>query len=385
MAGAADAGDGRHRQARTRTSPSAARTASRILPPDVNESREDFTVVARRRRAGIRFGLGAVQGVGAKAIEIDPRARATRTARSPSLADFCNARRAAQQVEPRGRASRVADQVRRLRLRRRDARASSSTVPRHDVMQWAATAAEEDTDQIDALRRRRRGAAARRRCRTSPPWSDKELLTAEQRDARLLHHRAIRSISTRTTSPLHQRRRCDRPRARQARPEQGRRSAASSSACKLKNSKKGDRYATFNLEDKTGTVEVIVLARDLPQVRGPHRHRRADLRHRHARGRARSAARSSPTRSSCSPPTAPARPRKSTSPLRAERVTEDAIRDLKQTLAQHSGDCPCFLHLLLPNKTETIIALPRDLRVAATEGMVEAVEQLFGRGVASLQ
>ena len=47
-----------------------------ILPPDVNESREDFTVAGE----AIRFGLGAVKGVGSKAIEIDPRARATRRA-----------------------------------------------------------------------------------------------------------------------------------------------------------------------------------------------------------------------------------------------------------------------------------------------------------------
>ena len=71
--------------------------------------------------------------------------------------------------------------------------------------------------------------------------------------------------------------------------------------------------------------------------------------------------------------------------LRAERVTEELFARLKQTLAEHRGDCPAYLHLLLPNSSETIIALPRDLRVAATEGMIEAVEQLCGRGVASLQ
>jgi DNA polymerase-3 subunit alpha len=36
-----------------------------VLPPDVNESREDFTVVDGK----IRFGLGAIKGVGAKASE----------------------------------------------------------------------------------------------------------------------------------------------------------------------------------------------------------------------------------------------------------------------------------------------------------------------------
>ena len=42
-----------------------------ILPPDVNESREDFTVLEPRggKLRPIRFGLGAVRGVGGRAIE----------------------------------------------------------------------------------------------------------------------------------------------------------------------------------------------------------------------------------------------------------------------------------------------------------------------------
>src|SRR5262249_47762576 len=36
-----------------------------VLPPDVNESRDDFTLVEGK----IRFGLGAIKGVGAKASE----------------------------------------------------------------------------------------------------------------------------------------------------------------------------------------------------------------------------------------------------------------------------------------------------------------------------
>jgi DNA polymerase-3 subunit alpha len=71
--------------------------------------------------------------------------------------------------------------------------------------------------------------------------------------------------------------------------------------------------------------------------------------------------------------------------LRVERVTEDSLHNLRNVLTQHPGDCPCFLHLLLPNRTETIIRLPRELRVAPTDVMVENVEQLFGRGVATLQ
>src|SRR5262249_32122107 len=63
----------------------------RILPPDVNESREDFTVLAQADDNGrhpIRFGLCAVRGVGSKAVET---ILATRDAHGPftSLGSFC--------------------------------------------------------------------------------------------------------------------------------------------------------------------------------------------------------------------------------------------------------------------------------------------------------
>ena len=56
-----------------------------ILPPDINESGEKFTVIEQ----GIRFGLGAVKGVGSKAIEIIQRAR-DEGGPYKDLADFCN-------------------------------------------------------------------------------------------------------------------------------------------------------------------------------------------------------------------------------------------------------------------------------------------------------
>src|SRR3989442_15097527 len=65
-----------------------------ILPPDVNESREDFTVAGET----IRFGLGAVKGVGSKAIETIIAARAEGP--FTSLHDFC-LRVRSQLVNPR--------------------------------------------------------------------------------------------------------------------------------------------------------------------------------------------------------------------------------------------------------------------------------------------
>jgi DNA polymerase-3 subunit alpha len=56
-----------------------------VLPPDVNESRENFTVVADKQ---LRFGLGAVKNLGSKAIEaiIDAREE---EGPFKTLFDFC--------------------------------------------------------------------------------------------------------------------------------------------------------------------------------------------------------------------------------------------------------------------------------------------------------
>jgi DNA polymerase-3 subunit alpha len=64
-----------------------------VLPPDMNESFVDFTVVYNQEHGGkaggvIRFGLAAVKGVGAKAVEQIIAAR-QKTGRFKSLFHFC--------------------------------------------------------------------------------------------------------------------------------------------------------------------------------------------------------------------------------------------------------------------------------------------------------
>src|SRR5947209_95114 len=64
----------------------ATQMGIRILPPDINESNYAFTVVG----PNIRFGLGAVKGVGGSAIESILEAR-QKKGRYTSLLDFCEA------------------------------------------------------------------------------------------------------------------------------------------------------------------------------------------------------------------------------------------------------------------------------------------------------
>ncbi|MBI4231119.1 MAG: DNA polymerase III subunit alpha [Planctomycetes bacterium] len=61
------------------------RMGIQVEPPDVNESSEAFTVVGEGR---IRFGLGAVKGVGSRAVQSVEQGRAV-VGRFRSLAQFC--------------------------------------------------------------------------------------------------------------------------------------------------------------------------------------------------------------------------------------------------------------------------------------------------------
>jgi DNA polymerase-3 subunit alpha len=392
----------------------------RILPPDANESREDFTVLVQadgNRLRPIRFGLCAVRGVGSKAVET---ILATRDAAGPftSLATFAKRVLAAKNVGPasapvaaRSAAGGEAEGGNGSHSAR-DGAAAEAPAPaqvnkkvieslikcgafdftgatRRQLLEgldkaltWAAAHAKEDVNQIGLFASKGITVdAPEPSLPAATPWPSKEMLKAE-REALGFYITAhpldkyesdLTRFTTATCAQL---------------PEKGDQSKVTLGGViqrlQLKNSRKGDRYAAFTLEDKTATVEVICW---------PETYRKAEI----------DFATDEPV---CVSGTLEvgeercqiiadevvllANHRARTTQevhlaLRAERVSEELFSRLKATLAEHRGNCPAYLHLLLPNSSETIIALPRDLRVAPTEGMIEAVEQICGRGAASLQ
>jgi DNA polymerase-3 subunit alpha len=221
-----------------------------ILPPDINESRHRFTVTAK----GIRFGLGAVKGVGAKAIDI---ILAAREAEGPfqSLADFAQRVRG-QQINRRVVESLVKcgafDSIHRSRatLLSESEHGGPSYLER--VIQWAASSGE-SAGQITLF--------SLEHVPPPPPpanvkeWSPKERLAAEKLTVGFYitghpldkFEDSLRRITTAPVAALP-------GRTNQEKVKIG----GVVHTLKLKNNKRGDRYATFNLEDKSGTIEVIV-------------------------------------------------------------------------------------------------------------------------------
>lgn len=350
-----------------------------ILPPDVNESREDFSVGQPREdgRRPIRFGLGAVRGVGSKAIEAMLIARGDGA--FTSLGDFCK-RVQSQQVNKRVLESLIKCGAFDL-----------TGTPRRRLLeglertcQWAGQSARPEA--LNQMGLFAPGSIAGGE--TQPPplpdvaeWDTKELLRAERETIGFFitghpldkYARDLKRFANATTAEL-------RGRASQDKVQLG----GVVLTLKHKNSRKGERYATFNLEDQWGAVEVIAW---------PETYRRCEQAIQAGEtvfvsgtlevGEERCQVIADEVSALLA-----AREKSAKEvhfALPAEFVSEDHLRRLRQTLTRHRGPCNAFLHLLLPNRTETVIALPAELKVAPTERMVEDVERLLGDGVTSFQ
>jgi len=348
-----------------------------VLPPDVNESREDFTVLPLKQGVlrPIRFGLGAVRGVGARAIE---SILAARDADGPftSLADFCK-RTQGQQVN-----KKVVDGLIKCGAFDFTGESRRRLLGGLDLtLQWAAAEARDAQSNQMGLFSVAGGTSAEPPLPAIAPWTDREMLTAEREALGFYisghpldkYEKDLKHFSNATAEQL------------PSRVDQSKVSIGGViQSLRLRNSRKGDRYASFTLEDKTGTVEVICW---------PETYRRAQV----------DLATDEPV---CVKGTLEVdedrckviadevvllvEEREQSVgqvhfAVRADSVDEDLLRRLRTTLEAHTGSCPAFLHILLPDRTETIIELPKELRVAATDGMVDAVESLFGAGTTSFQ
>src|SRR5437762_1542070 len=229
-----------------------------ILPPDVNASREDFTAAGDT----IRFGLGAVKGVGSKAIEAVLAAR--EDGPFTSLADVC-LRVRGQLVNRRVIESLIKcgafDSIERNRAR--------LLAGLDEVMRWAASRAEERASSQIGLFGGGGGEALPLPLPAVASWGAEEELAAEREAIGFFitghpldrYEQDLRKFTTATTGTL-------RTRGRELPPGDGERNGRPDTrprvklggvihSLRLKNSKKGDRYATFVLEDKEGVVEVI--------------------------------------------------------------------------------------------------------------------------------
>lgn len=222
-----------------------------VLPPAVNESLAGFSV----EQGKIRFGLGAVKGIGEKAVQSIREAR-ERGGRFIDLEDF------AARVDLQAVNRRVFESL--VKSGAFDASGASrrEMIERLDeVLKFAqASQRKDDVNQVSLFGGV--GAPAAKMPRRSvklPEWPVNQRLAFE-REALGFYisghplekfREDLKRFGVLTTSDV----KSKKGGGRQA-PEL--RVAGVVTALKLKNTKKGDRYASFVLEDYLGTVEALV-------------------------------------------------------------------------------------------------------------------------------
>jgi DNA polymerase-3 subunit alpha len=344
-----------------------------VLPPDVNESDEGFTVSGET----IRFGLGALKGVGSKAIEVMQAAR--QDGPFVDLYDFCRRVRGAQ-VNKRVLESLIKCGA----LDSLNAPRAQLMAGLEEAMRWA------DQQANGAANSTQLGLFASTASKNGshhpelPPvaeWSDVDKLRYERETLGffITGHPLDKFVGrlfgvvSLSTDDLKNRAHQERVRL-----------AGVIHSLKLKNNKKGDRYATFTLEDKDGIVEVIVwpeayrqheatIHSDLPVCLSGT----LDVDEERCQIIADEVV---PLES-----VATAEVRQVHIQVPAEVTTKEDLVALRAVLTQHQGKCQAFLHLLRPDYSETVIALPQALNVTPSRSMVTAIERLFGSGVASFR
>jgi DNA polymerase-3 subunit alpha len=355
-----------------------------VLAPDINESRSDFTPVGDK----IRFGLAAVKNVGEKAVEVILQSR-EKDGPFQSLFDFCRRvdltavnRRVVESLIKCGAFDST--QVSRARMMGalEEAMRSGQTFQRG-----------QESNQIDIFTMLGSPTPAAKKPGDIYPqvteWSGQESLAFEKEALGFYisghpldkYERVLKRITSGAISDLKEK----------ASPGDVKIGGVVS-ALKLRNTKKGDRYGSFNVEDKSGFIEVIawpdvykkcadVLGADDPiflkgrlevgeeriQIIANEITALAEVA---AKGRADSGE----------------KPNGKSDPVHLyiceSEISADELNQLRDTLLDYPGPSAVFLHVLASPKGETVIELPDQVRVASTPELEAIVEQRFGTRIA---
>jgi len=149
------------------------------------------------------------------------------------------------------------------------------------------------------------------------------------------------------------------------------------------------KYAFLTLEDHTGQIEMIVNARKVEEYRdvlsrdepllvtgtvdspfGDGEAARERLRFMDAK------------------PLAKIRAEKSSQldiRLNADVIKEDQLVALEKLLRMHQGACRAVLRMEIPMRSESVMPLGDDYKIAATDDLLARIEQIFGARVAVLR
>ncbi len=353
-----------------------------VLPPDVNESRWDFTVIEAHERGAVepggtigavRFGLAAVKNVGISAIEAIIEAR---EAKGPyvSLADLC------RKVDQRRVNRRVIEALIKCgAFDRTGARRSQMLEGLDQVMDQAQRRQQQEAigqfSIFDGTDEQRDPPLP-----DLPEWKEGQLLAFEKESVGFYitgHPLAafetdLKRYVTATTETL-------------GSAPDGKEVIVCGiiAGLKQKLTKKNEKMAILSVEDLTGTVEVIVfpelyrasqqlLATDAPLI---------------VRGTVDQSEQGSKIKGVALSLLTDVR-RRTTSRmdirLNATGLTRDELLKVKEVLLRHRGEIEVVLRLQNPTRKESLISVGREIRVAPSDQLIAEIESLLGPGVVTL-
>ena len=337
-----------------------------ILPPDVNASSKDFTVVGGK----IRFGLCAVKNVGEGAIEAVLNSREEK-GEFRSLFDFC------QRVDMQKVNRRVMEQLIKCGAfdsihegRSRVLAGLDDALEQAQIMQRDRQSGQ--MNMFDLLRVQKK--APPRELPQAPDWDSRMTLQYEKEALGFyisghpldFYADQVAMLCASNTQAAGEKR-------------EGTEIVLCGMVSVIKEltTKKGDRMAFLALEDKEGIVEVVAFSEAFALAR-PLMERDEPLvvigKVQHDEKGSKVIANNILTLDDAQIQTVEAiRIR-----LEAERLDREGLTRLRHLLMSHPGDCKTFLHLMVRDKGEAVISLSSKLFVSPTKAFFQEVEQYFG-------
>ncbi|MBI2336981.1 MAG: DNA polymerase III subunit alpha [Deltaproteobacteria bacterium] len=330
-----------------------------LLPPDINESYRYFSVNQDRQ---IRFGLAAVKGVGDAAITaiIEVREKVGKFNNLFHLCEWADTRKVNKKVLEALIKCGAFDRI--------DADRASMLANLDGALEWGNKRQMEKTvGQVNMFTQSPTLARVK-------PWGEKERLTFEKEALGFYitghplerYQGQIKNLTKYSIQNL-----------KEAQDKEQVTICGVVSSLKMIRTKQGKKMAFVNLEDLTGSLEVIVFSEcyqnavrflegDIPLfVKG-----RVDAGEDNIKIIAEEIL-----------PLDKVRLLKTRSiHFKIEKIlaSQHALEQLKKILLDYPGHTPAYLHLLAPGQQETILSLPSELSVDINDTFIQKIEDLFG-------
>ena len=363
--------------------------------PDVNESAADFTVTDAPTHASgkvIRFGLGAVKGVGGTAVDAILESRASE-GHIESLFELCRRvdtqkcnRRVLEQLIKSGALDGLPGQHHRAQL----LAALDSALERGAAEQRDRRSGQTSLFGLFAaaepIKPTEHNAHAGESYPELEPWNPKQLLAFEKEALGFYisghpldrYRGDLSRYATATAS--------DFPAGRKAAGDHSIGGIVSQYREMI--TKKGDKMARFMLEDAEGTLEVIAFPKTFEKVRHVLVSDEPILCSGQVKNEGNVEAPEWKMLLESAAPLSELRQQRTSRVdihLDADSLTRDQIDELKTLLANAArGNCLPVLRLKIGQRSETVVPLPDAWSVSPTEDLLTRLERLFGDRVATL-